>query len=66
MKNNRPIEVGQVRMIGTAGSPDEGNLYVIKKKFCDGSGMVTWIDGTYKGEEEYFESHEFEDDIVVM
>lgn len=70
MKNNRPIEVGQVRQVTSKKEASFGNLYYVDNitemeggyTFCE----VTFIDGTRKGSKEEWDIEDAKQDIVVM
>lgn len=62
MKNNRPLEVGQVRMV-----PMDNFLYVINKiNNTTSTVIVRILDGDNKGETRSWLKWEVMEDIVVM
>ncbi|CAM0045818.1 hypothetical protein VPH184E373B_0109 [Vibrio phage 184E37-3b] len=63
MKNNRKIEVGQVRMV--KGCPDSSNTYVV----LAGDNVevqVMWLNGKLKGYKQFWSTHHLHSDVVVM
>ncbi len=67
MKNNRPIEVGQVRMLKKFGDGTgwESSMYVVSN-LQDDSAKVIYITGEWKGRNGTWSLHLIEEDIVVM
>lgn len=64
MKNNRPLEVGQVRMVPSAGSGVEDMEYVILQ--IGSSVRVRVLSGDYKDEIDIWHYLDVMEDIVVM
>lgn len=70
MKNNRPIEVGQVRQVIHKGEVSFGNLYHVDNIIEMGGGYtfceITFIDGILKGDNVDWGIDDVQQDIVVM
>ena len=69
MRNNRKIEVGQVR--GAIGIDGQEDLYVVTKHVNAGEGTkamvrITWLTGVLKGEREMCLSRHCDFDVVIM
>lgn len=66
MKNNREIEVGQVRQVNLETESSYGNLYYIKRVSEDGYVDVRFINGYREGECTSWHISSIQEDIVVM
>tara|TARA_R110002012_G_scaffold185098_1_gene351683 strand:- start:275 stop:478 length:204 start_codon:yes stop_codon:yes gene_type:complete len=67
VKNNRKIEVGQVREVGEPTINMCGWLYVVTSLyFSSDQHECMWLSGECVGEKAYFTDAEVAEDIVVM
>ena len=67
MKNNRKIEVGQVREVREPNTKLDGWLYVVTSfYFSSDQHECMWLSGECVGEKVYFMDTEVEEDIVIM
>lgn len=66
MKNNRKVEVGQVRQVNLATESSYGNLYYIKRVSEDGYVDIRFINGYREGEITSWHISSIQEDIVVM
>lgn len=66
MKNNRKIEVGQVRQVNLATESSYGDLYYIKGVYEDGYVNITFINGYREGDTTLWHISSIQEDIVVM
>ena len=63
MKNNRPLEVGQVRIVPSAGSVEDMEYVILK---VGSSVRVRVLSGDYKGEICMWNHLDVMEDILVM